>query len=335
MHEMIDLTAKPHTGSMTVQANLLPGSMIQVPTTNAKKNQLYHFTATVHSFGKFLMGHGKTEYGSTYLILDQTKIMVNRQFADMLTAEKEHGLNIADELSVTVNKQDAMTADITVESGGGSFTWKKAAWSGDSNGDTFAESDSSVLTNCSFTWSCGDFAKPIWIFGDSYCSFGSPYRWPWYLCEAGLQDRVHINAYPGESSPFALTAFINSLSYYGCPKTLVWTLGMNDGSDTDEQPCARWLEPLLHVMHICDDLNIELILATVPTVPERYHEKKNRYVRSCGRRYIDLAEAVGADGTGVWTDGMLFTDKVHPDQKGAEAIWQRILRELDELADDR
>lgn len=320
---------------MTVRGDLLPGSMMQVPGTNAKKNQVYRFTAAVRSFGRLLMGHGKTEYGSTYLILDQTKITVIRRFADTLSAEKEHGLHIEGSLCVTVDKRDAMTADITVESGGGSFTWEKAGWAGDSCGSTFVESDAGTLTGCSFTWSCGDFAKPLWIYGDSYCSFGSPCRWPWYLCEAALQDRVHINAYPGESSSFALTAFTNSLRFYGRPETLVWTLGMNDGSDTDGVPCEKWIRPLKTVMEICDELGIELVLATVPTVPERYHEEKNRYVRSCGRRYIDFAEAVGAGGTGIWAEGMLYTDRVHPDQKGAEAIFQRILRDLTELTGDR
>ena len=323
------------TGSQTVRGDMLPGTVMTLPPTNAKKNQLYRFTAAVKEFDRLLLGHGKTEYGSTYLILDQTKITVFRQFADVLTAEKEHGLRIEGDLCVTVDKRDAMTADITVMSGGSSFTWEKASWSGDSYGDTFAESDGSRLTDCVFTWSCPDLLKPLWIYGDSYCTFGTPFRWPWYLCEAGLQDRVHINAYPGENSPFALTAFINSVSFYGRPKTLVWTLGMNDGSDTDGQPRPRWLEPLLRVMRMCDDLGIELILATVPTVPERYHEEKNRFVRSCGRRYIDLAEALGADGTGAWAEGMLSADSVHPDPKGAEAIYARILRDLNELTNDQ
>ncbi len=95
-------------------------------------------------------------------------------------------------------------------------------------------------------------------------------------------------------------------------------------------PCEKRLTPLKTVMQTCDLLGIELILATVPTVPERYHEEKNRFVRESSRRYIDFAETVGADGKGNRSDGMLFTDRVHPDKKGAEALYQRIRRDLPE-----
>ena len=324
----------PLTGSQSVHGDLIPGAVLTLPATNAKKNQLYRFTASVREFEKFLLGHGKTEYDSTYLILDQTKITVIRQYADALTAEKEHGLTIEGDLTVTVDKRGAITADITVKSGEHSFTWENVNWTGDSRGDTFAESSGSTLTDCTFTWSCADLLKPLWVFGDSYCTFGSPYRWPWYLCEAGLEDRMHVNAYPGETSRFALPAFLNSLRFYGRPKTLLWILGMNDGSDTDGVPCEKWMKPLETVMETCDELGIELILATIPTVPERYNEEKNRFVRSCGRRFIDFADAVGADGTGAWTEGMLFTDRAHPDIKGAEAIFQRMLRDLNELTNE-
>lgn len=318
-------------GSATARGDLDAGGRLCLPSVNAKKNQTYRFTASVRSFRQLIMGHGKTDYGSSYLVLSNTSLTVCRYDTELRSQTVEHALSIAGDLALTIEKKDALHADITVLSGGAGYTCGNVIWTGDSKGDCFVESDGSILTDCVFTWSCTDFKNPLWIFGDSYCTFGSPYRWPWYLCEAGLQNKVHINAFPGESSPFALEAFLNSVTCYGRPETVLWTLGMNDGSDCGGAPCEKWLAPLKTVMQTCDLLGIELILATVPTVPERYHEEKNRFVRESGRRYIDFAEAVGADGRGNWRKGMLFTDRVHPDKKGAEALWQRIRRDLPEL----
>lgn len=61
------------------------------------------------------------------------------------------------------------------------------------------------------------------------------------------------------------------------------------------------------------------------------HETKNRWIRESGYRYIDVAAAVGADGSGAWIEGMLSTDKVRPTSAGAEAIYNRVIMDFSDF----
>lgn len=58
-------------------------------------------------------------------------------------------------------------------------------------------------------------------------------------------------------------------------------------------------------MQLCSENNIQLILATIPTVPNRQKTGFNKYIKSLGLRYIDFAAAVGATMEGVWNEGLL------------------------------
>ena len=96
----------------------------------------------------------------------------------------------------------------------------------------------------------------------------------------------------------------------------------------------------------CVQYGIEPILSTIPTTPAidgtsddsglsnaagRQKTGYCKYVRSLGCRYIDFAEAVGADEFGNWNEGLLSSDKVHPTEAGAKVLLSRALLDCPEL----
>ena len=83
------------------------------------------------------------------------------------------------------------------------------------------------------------------------------------------------------------------------------------------------------------------ILCTIPNVKGgavddtdivnmRLHNFKNDYVKASGYRYIDFYKAVGADDVN-WYPNMLYSDGVHPDVLGAEAMYYQALVDFPEL----
>ena len=107
---------------------------------------------------------------------------------------------------------------------------------------------------------------------------------------------------------------------------------MNDGSDTDiNTPSTAWATNRDKLIALSHEYGFEIVFVTIPTVPNINHEAKNKWIRESGYRYIDVAEALNADGSGAWTDGMLSTDKVHPTALGAEAIYKKIAADFKEF----
>ena len=311
--------------------NLSSGESLTLPKTNVKKNNVYSFMAYITEFDKIIIGHGKNMYEASWIEIDNTNIVVHNYTNADSTRTYEHGLSISDYIYVQITVK-ITTADISIYSNGEEYKITDAGWFGDCNGDTFAESSGSTLTDCVFTWSSADFRKSIWMFGDSYFGMTSSSRWVKYLIDAGYGDNVLLNAYPGEGTTQALTALNNAIEYYGKPNFIVWCLGMNDNSDSnDDTPSATWMTGVNRVLEICESYGITPIFATIPTVPEIYHEGKNNYVRNSGYRYIDFAKAVGATGDGTWFEGMLSTDEVHPAVPGAIALYYRAIADCPEI----
>ena len=93
-------------------------------------------------------------------------------------------------------------------------------------------------------------------------------------------------------------------------------------------------ENLDKVRNICVEKNIELILFTIPNVPDRNHKLKNAYIKSLGLRFVDISLAVGAEESNNWYDGLLSSDKVHPDTKGQYVIASKVISEVPEIVDE-
>ena len=180
-----------------------------------------------------------------------------------------------------------------------------------------------------FTWSNPQVYKDVWLFGDSYFTFDSA-RWMYYLMNSDYADNALVNGVPGDRSLFAKNSLDTCLKM-SRPKYLVWCLGMNDGGDGDVSPSANWVAMKNKLIEYEKAYGFKLVFSTTPSVPIINHEKKNDWVRNSGYQYVDFASAVGADSDGVWYDGMLSADGVHPTEKGAKALYARFMADFPQI----
>lgn len=179
--------------------------------------------------------------------------------------------------------------------------------------------------------------KKIWAFGDSYFSFTANYRWPYYFAQYGYTDWLSNNQ-PGLSPANAYKELENLLTLGCTPKYVVWCLGMNGTTDESQDENGEYIinsyqkEYIDKVVSLCNQHRIEPVLATIPTVPERPKIGLSNYVRNLGYRYIDFAKAVGATEEGVWNEGLLSSDNVHPTELGAKVLASQVLVDFPEMA---
>lgn len=318
-------------GYTQTTGNLSSGESFTLPSTNNKKNNTYSFLAKIDTFNSVLVGQGLNEYSGAWVEVTDTKLIIHNYTNADSTVEYTHGLTISDYIYIQIFVKYSK-ADVVIYSNGTSFSQTNVNWFS-SNGNYFVKSVGSSLNDCFFTWSSPDFRKSVWVFGDSYIGLNNPARWATQLKNAGFADNVLFNGYAGESSSSALTALTNAIANYGQPDKLVWCLGMNDGADTNSTtPSTNWTTAIAQVKSICSNYGIDLILATIPSVPSQNNEGKNYSVRNSGYRYIDFSSAVGASSTGVWFSGMLSTDNVHPTESGAIALYHQALADCPELS---
>ena len=308
--------------------DLADGESLTLDATNCKKNNVFSFMAKIDTFDSILVGQGFETYSGAWVEITDTKLIVHNYAQSDTAVEYTHGLTISDYIYVQIFVGTAK-ADIAIFSNGSSFKQTNANWFGCA-GDYFAKSDGSTLTDCVFTWSSADFRKSVWVFGDSYVGLNNVKRWATQLKNAGFADNVLINGYAGEASAAAITALTNALEL-GKPQKLVWCMGMNDGADSGDTPSANYSAGIAQVEALCAANGIELIYATIPSVPNQSNEAKNAYVRGTGKRFIDFAKAVGAAANGTWYTGMLDEDNVHPSEPGAIALYHRAIADCPEL----
>lgn len=278
------------------------------------------------SFGTFLCGWG---YGSTagqYLTITPTEIQI---YSRGTTSYVNHGLTIDKYIAVSISTNSEKEAYILIQSGNGQNYYNKIPWLG--RGIPFSVfRDSENAKSYGVKVMRKRIQSPTWIYGDSYMSYDTSYRWPYHILFWGY-DNWHANHSSGGNSEQLMPAFKADL-LCGKPLYALWLLGMNDGADTDiNTPSEKWLNNIKEFISICKDKNITPILATIPSVPTIYHEGKNKWVRESGYRYIDFADAVGASADGQWTSGMLYVDGVHPEPSGARALAMRVLVDFPEI----
>lgn len=319
-------------GFYRVNGSLSNGDSLTIPIVNVKKNQLYSFHGIITSFTGMKIGHGISAYDSSWLEINTTNVTVHNYQGSDTTQVFAHGLTFADFIDIMiVSSPTDNTATFVIKTKSGSYV-NNCTWFGDSDATVFAESVSSTLTNCILTFSSRDFRCSTWLFGDSYISITNDDRWGYYIANSDSSEGVLMNGFPGENSASALIAFYNMLQYFGEPKTIIWALGMNDGTDTNNTtPANAWRIAYETVKSTCKDKDIELVLCTIPSVPSILNEGKNYTVRNSGLRYIDLAAAVGAQSNGTWYAGMLSGDNIHPTTSGAFSLYMRALADAPEL----
>lgn len=321
------------------KSTLVGGETILLETNHVKKNKQLAFEGKINTFTKIIVGHGKTKYSGNYIEIDSTKIYVYFQKSTpTLIGTYIHGLNISEFIRVIISVNNSGLAKIILSTVNGSYIVDDVLWVG-SNGEIFAESSGSSLAECTLSWSCDDYKKNIYAFGDSYFEMNNDRMWTYYINKWGF-DNWLVNGYSGGKSTVLLTSLDQALTH-GTPKYVLWCLGMND-ADSSTTINSEWLSTVQGVISRCLLKGIEPILATIPNVKGGYvedtdnyasrnHSFKNAWVRSSGYRYIDFDKAVNANITNEWYEGMLNTDGVHPTALGGMTLAGKAIVDFPEL----
>ena len=304
------------------KSNFASGETITVESNSIMKNHVISFFAKITSFSEIAVGHGQAEYGE-YVRIDNSNIYYT-QNGTRIGDPIPHGLTISEYIAVTIKIAHTGVTTVYINTLGGIKTHNGGTWLGRKDA-VFAKNTGSTLTGAVLTWSCDDYKKALWAFGDSYFSVNASDRWTYYPVVSWGFDNMLMNAYPGEASASAYNDLVNALKH-GTPKYLLWCLGMNDHDDSSAVN-ATWLEKVQAIETICAQKGITLILATIPQVTNTSYNNtyKNAWVAGSGHRYVDFAEAVNG------VTGWLSTDGVHPTAIGARLLAMAAIRDCPEI----
>jgi len=293
------------------------------------------FACKILIFSELIIGKGYQQRLGKYIRITSTNVeLISCDLSGNETVKDvaAHGLSINTFLRVSLQYVNGGQLRYIISSIGGYFT-KTVNWGYIGEYQPFVMSVGTSATELTLAIGSLDLKKSVWAFGDSYMSI-SPERWPGVLQSVGVESFM-INALSGINSVNMLTDAIKAFKNYS-PKFAIWGLGMNDSSDTDNStPAPNWLSAINSFLVLCSENGTIPILATIPCVPSKNHAAKNSWVRSSGYRYIDFADAVGANvytsGVNNWYENMLSSDEIHPTALGAQALASRVLADFPEI----
>lgn len=295
------------------------------------KGVLTSAKADISSFTNVELGLKSGNSVVVGVVVDATNVVVtDTRFGGntVITHTFAHGLTITNEIGVQLFIDNTGIGFVAVSSNGVKYKSNNMNLIRANLGVPYFVA-SSTISNLNFSCALPMLNKDIWLFGDSYLQ-QTDSRWIYYMNQNEF-DTYLTDAYSGENSADAFLSLKSSLEL-GKPKYIVWCLGMNDGADSNSQPNTTWKNYITAVQEICNSYDIELIMATIPTVPSINHEYKNSYIRNSGYKYIDFAKAVGAQSDGTWYTGMLSSDNVHPDVAGGIALYNQALTDFPQFA---
>ncbi|MDO6801262.1 SGNH/GDSL hydrolase family protein [Wenyingzhuangia sp. 1_MG-2023] len=312
-------------GKTISQNNLIDGTSIAVTDFpyHLKKGLSMSIQAKFETFtGSISYGKGFDEYRGDWLEIDETNIYWKHKESGnaMSYSTVPHGLKINTFIKSTLFLDDSSGAYVILQTLGGYFK-TTFNWGYEANYSPFIRTEGQDLIDVKISASSKEFQHSVWAFGDSYFGVGSS-RWPGVMKEFGFFNFL-FDGIAGQNSGNAYSDLVRCLEY-GTPKYIIWCLGMNDQDNNFETYLNR-------VKLLCEQKDIELILSTVPTVPTRNKENISEIVRNSGYRYIDFYDAMGTSSTGVWYEGYLSDDGVHPTSLGAQALATQVLIDFPEL----
>lgn len=311
--------------AIKVSADTLTNAILTIEgvPTYTKKDCVLSFKADVASFNGISFGLGYETTRGMQIFIDSTNVTYKR--ANQEAFKEAHGLAIGTFLRCSVYHE--LTKYVFVISTISGTYYKEFTEPTFNASETYGvpylyADGSTTLNNVVISRGGSDFKKPVWIFGDSYLSFQEK-RWIYYILTYGFKNYM-LCGLAGASSAQMYEQFENCLKF-GTPKYVVWCLGMNDG--TNATPYKTYYEK---VRALCESKGIELILQTIPNVPNANKSAINDIIKSSGLRIIDAADAVGSYENANWYDGFL-DDGVHPSELGAKAIASQVLADFPEI----
>ena len=298
-----------------------------ITTINNKKNFVISFFGKVNTFNGIRIGQGKTTGHGYNIHITTTGISYQSGTTD--GSYIQHHLDIKDYIFINIDIQNDRISHIKINTNGGTYTRNVEPWAGDSK-EIFVEADTdTIISDAILNYNAKDSKKFIWYFGDSYISYANT-RFPYYLEELGYLKNVMMDGYSGANSGNVYPDVSELIGKGYIPKYIIWGLGMNnpDNNSINES----WLAYLTLLWDICDQNNIELVLCTIPNTPTVDNKYKNAYIRNCGLRYIDYANAVNTSENGsTWYDGMLSNDNTHPTVDGAKCLASKLIDDFIEI----
>ncbi len=345
------VSCKPETATPKLEEaafSIEPGSRAELSNCYVRKNSV--LSAAVSSedavTGVTLGRGGNTTYWGAWVCVTVDSLLVYEQdyFDDadqtVLFDRFAHGLDISGGLELSVITDAPDSTGIVRMSAGGSIFEHKIHWRG--GGRPYLVNDGSADIEAHLSFLRGDACQPVWFIADSYFMEYDVERWPYYMVQEGRLDWM-ADHLPGGGSAEFLDCFRSDLQY-GKPQYAVWMMGMNDFDDLPDAPNPDWMEATAGFIAACEENGVTPVLVTVPTVPERFHDRKSEWVRNSGYMYVDWYAAVGAkpwDGsqedldavaaTGRhrgWDADYLYQDEVHPSESGAAALWMQVKKDL-------
>jgi lysophospholipase L1-like esterase len=318
---------------------LSSGEELKLISSAVKTRKHLTFTADVESLGgaKLLVGHGYKVSCASWVQITEKDVSAFSYYSWTNPNEyqnlkdTEHGITISDFITVNIDhNQSGEGTVLTVMSSGGMFRININGWSGVA-GDIFASIEGATLKNCRLSWYSDDFARKIWIIGDSYLGTTYGARWPYYVFKNGYDNAMFVGI-SGMNTQRGLIE-LKTIIDKGNPEFIVWCMGMNNGDpkDQDEVVEENYKKATEEFLAICKERGITPILSTIPNTPVVHNMAKNKWVRSLPYRYIDFSRAVGSDKMKEWYPGMLFKDNVHPDERGGAALYMQVLVDFPEI----
>ena len=312
----------------TVTGEIADGGNLPINgESGVRDGEMIIFKGSFSSFGQLEIRFVGTNVTNSILITSINLIVNNGVTA---TVTEAHGLTIANDISVLLEIKTSKLY-VSVSSGGVIYKYNCLwDWTGSRMSYCSAYATDMSFTNAVFSAVYASAKRNIWYLGDSYAAFNTDARLPYYMIEYGYDKNIMFNSVSGSSTASAVRA-LTTLLAYGNPKYVICATGMNDGSDDDSTPNSNWLTNIQKIIDICENNGVIPVLCTVPTIPSVNNNAKNTWIKASGYRYIDMARAVGADGTGTWYVGMLGYDNIHPSSLGAVAQFMQLLADMPEI----
>lgn len=320
------------------RASLVGGNSMSMYVPNIKNGKNISFCADVQAFGSIDIRYGNdyAYYRKGSIRIDSNDLIVYspNSVQDVELVRVAHGLTISSFLYVQIKGDVGGLATISISSSNGTYIKElsKGSFYG-CVGDIVVSSNGSTLSNCILCYGSPDLQEETWLYGDSYLDY-----WTIPAIEAGHNHFLN-DGHSGRKTEDALVSFKKELEMHTPPKRVLWCMGMNN-FDTDTEINAAYKSATDEMISICDSLGIEVILCTIPNCwnynaqgSSVRHTFKNQYVKDSGKRFVDVAHALGADrGVDVdWFEGLRQTNDIHPSSLGAKILMQYIVSQVPEL----
>ncbi len=308
-------------------ARLEKGERLEMKVGHSKQDNITTVQCRFASFSGLRVGHGLySGFTSSWvdILPDRVVCWVHGAQPDVC-ATLFHGLKLEKQLTATLTALPNKQAYLLLSTRTGTWQSEPFPFRGCSP-ICFAEALNGPINNLHMTYLDLDKQKETWLFGDSYMDF-----YPKYLIEAGYGNFA-LDGYGGLGAAMALDSLKLALTHWPAPKRLIWALGMNN-PDEENAINQSYAEVAEELQSLCAANGTELILCTVPNVPERNHRFKNAYTLDSGYRVCDLAAAVEEAGNNQWFPGTLAADLVHPTDLGSRLIAMQFISEVPEIRD--